>query len=324
MNPKEREEYYNVVHEFVQYKIPPHIYENYESGRFQYSCDRTIKDSSENKEKINDSCIHFLKYLKYLKENISLHQKTGYCKFLNYTLNINLQNYLKNTQRTLNFYKMLNTEYPSQDYYIEVCENEIRYIEKFVLGNIETLYNLYDNFGKYKSGSTSGNLSQCYYANACASIYNNCIKTCEVKYDELFCAKLKAFKEEYNAELTPGKSCYNEKNVLSYPENNSTLDTVHSSWRHESHVLVGGSKFNSLGNNMITPIVTLLIIPITLFMLYKYTPFGSWLRPKIKRMNKTWNNINEENDELLIDNSQIYQINSQGKNYHITYNSTQN
>lgn len=41
-------------------------------------------------------------------------------------------------------------------------------------------------------------------------------------------------------------------------------------------------------------------------------------------MNKIWNNINEENDELLIDNSQIYQINSQGENYHITYNSTQN
>ncbi|SBT51595.1 PIR Superfamily Protein [Plasmodium ovale wallikeri] len=199
--------------------------------------------------------------------------------------------------------------YASRDYYIEVCENEIRYIEKYVLGIIETLYNLYDNFEKYKSGSISGNLSQCYYANACASIYNNCIKTCEVKYDELFCAKLKAFKEKYNAELTPGKSCYKVKNVLLYPENNSTRDTVYSSWGHERHMLVGGSKFNSLGNNMVTPI---------------YTPFGSWLRPKIKRMNKTWNNINEENDELLIDNSQIYQINSQGKNYHITYNSTQN
>ncbi|SBT02988.1 PIR Superfamily Protein [Plasmodium ovale curtisi] len=58
-----------------------------------------------------------------------------------------------------------------------------------------------------------------------------------------------------------------------------------------------------------------------LFLLYKFTPFSSFLRPQIQRMKRLWKNENQETKELLINNYETEDSDSENKGYNITYHS---
>ncbi|SBT01908.1 PIR Superfamily Protein [Plasmodium ovale curtisi] len=323
MNLKEREEYYNIVRKFLQFRDYTNQYLENTSGYFERVCKKIIKDHSERNGPYIESCINFLKYLKYLKNTNDFHENTASCKLVNYSLNKNLRNYLHDEQNTLNFYKNLKTEDVSKQCYIEKCENEIKYIQKYVLGNIESLYNLYLNFDKYTSSLVNDNLSHCYYANACSSIYNNCINTCDVQYDVAFCEILKKFKDEYNRQLSHENKCQYIKKVLSYPEKKNVRDTQHTRDRYGSYASGSISpKSNSPGNNITAAIVTLLVTPLTLFILYKFTPLGSWLRPQVKKYIGIGKNKGEEYQKLLSINSQNEKEIMYNNEYYIKYNAS--
>ncbi|SBT83356.1 PIR protein [Plasmodium ovale] len=58
-----------------------------------------------------------------------------------------------------------------------------------------------------------------------------------------------------------------------------------------------------------------------LFLLYKFTPFSSFLRPQIQRMKRLWKNENQETKELLINNYETEDSDSENKEYNIAYHS---
>ncbi|SBT73314.1 PIR protein [Plasmodium ovale] len=58
-----------------------------------------------------------------------------------------------------------------------------------------------------------------------------------------------------------------------------------------------------------------------LFLLYKFTPFRSFLHPQIQRMNNLWKNEDQETEELLINNYETEDFDSENKEYNITYHS---
>ncbi|SBT54832.1 PIR Superfamily Protein [Plasmodium ovale wallikeri] len=76
------------------------------------------------------------------------------------------------------------------------------------------------------------------------------------------------------------------------------------------------------GNSMAT------VLPVSfvgtfsvLFLLYKFTPFRSFLHPQIQRMNNLWKNEDQETEELLINNYETEDFDSENKEYNITYHS---
>ncbi|SBT58314.1 PIR Superfamily Protein [Plasmodium ovale wallikeri] len=58
-----------------------------------------------------------------------------------------------------------------------------------------------------------------------------------------------------------------------------------------------------------------------LFLLYKFTPFRSFLYPQIQKMNNLWKNEDQETEELLINNYETEYFDSENKEYNITYHS---
>ncbi|SBT73147.1 Plasmodium vivax Vir protein, putative [Plasmodium ovale] len=58
-----------------------------------------------------------------------------------------------------------------------------------------------------------------------------------------------------------------------------------------------------------------------LFLLYKFTPFRSFLNPQIQRMKSLWKNEDQETEELLINNYETEDFDSENKEYNITYHS---
>ncbi|SBT55207.1 Pv-fam-c protein [Plasmodium ovale wallikeri] len=52
-----------------------------------------------------------------------------------------------------------------------------------------------------------------------------------------------------------------------------------------------------------------------------FTPFRSFLHPQIQRMNNLWKNEDQETEELLINNYETEDFDSENKEYNITYHS---
>ncbi|SBS82070.1 PIR Superfamily Protein [Plasmodium ovale curtisi] len=59
---------------------------------------------------------------------------------------------------------------------------------------------------------------------------------------------------------------------------------------------------------------------VILLILYKFTPFGTWMRPQIRRFYRIWNNIKEKGYMLFSDKFESQEINSKNKRYNIAYN----
>ncbi|SBT57666.1 PIR Superfamily Protein [Plasmodium ovale wallikeri] len=58
-----------------------------------------------------------------------------------------------------------------------------------------------------------------------------------------------------------------------------------------------------------------------LFLLYKFTPFRSFLNPQIQRMKSLWKSEDQETKELLINNYETEDSDTENKEYNITYHS---
>ncbi|SBT01890.1 PIR Superfamily Protein [Plasmodium ovale curtisi] len=57
-----------------------------------------------------------------------------------------------------------------------------------------------------------------------------------------------------------------------------------------------------------------------LLILYKFTPFGLWISPRIRNYKRMWNKITRKDCESLLDKSVSQQIQSDNRRYNISYN----
>ncbi|SBT59544.1 PIR Superfamily Protein [Plasmodium ovale wallikeri] len=81
-----------------------------------------------------------------------------------------------------------------------------------------------------------------------------------------------------------------------------------------------GDNSMSIPNVIIAVVCTILLIGFFFLFLYKFSPFGSWLRPKIGRKKRILDDIEDNEDEYL-NNSVDININSNNNRYNITYHS---
>ncbi|SBT02662.1 PIR Superfamily Protein [Plasmodium ovale curtisi] len=91
-------------------------------------------------------------------------------------------------------------------------------------------------------------------------------------------------------------------------------DTVVDSQTSEGPGLTGSSMSTVLSVSFVGTFFVL-------FLLYKFTPFSSFLRPQIQRMKRLWKNEKQETKELLINNYETEDSDSENKGYNITYHS---
>ncbi|SBT52681.1 PIR Superfamily Protein [Plasmodium ovale wallikeri] len=318
-------EYYDVVHEFPVCKGKLNIYKEKYSSYFKYLCQGMITDYAKQNSHYLEPCEEYLQCLDFLNVHEPSTQKSAYCKFVNYWLNKLFLSIPNNLNNSFNFYNALKERDASNRLFLAICEKEIKNISKSEIYNIEVLYNLHYNLNKYISSLSSGNTSNCYYANASVSIYENHINVCRVHYKSAFCKLLNKFKDQYNQNVSPEKKCDKIKTDLSYLYIENKSDKLQASRGHESSLdgypLSGNAshKLNSPGKSIATTIVMLLLAPFTLLILYKFTPLGHRLRNLLKGKKDLHEN-SQEFEEITLNNAE-FQENSHGDSiYNVCYN----
>ncbi|SBT72897.1 PIR protein [Plasmodium ovale] len=169
----------------------------------------------------------------------------------------------------------------------------------------------------------------CDYINKAVNKYNEIIENDSCKensctyYDEL-----QGFKEKYNTHYISlnGKcsgriQCIKktkmefESTCTPLPDKSSRLGDAQEPLHQEED-----SKHMSKANAMITLFCTILSICFLLFCLYKFTPFGSWLRPKIFRKKRVLDDLQDDEQQFLNGNVNG-NINFNNSRYNIAYHS---
>ncbi|SBT55466.1 PIR Superfamily Protein [Plasmodium ovale wallikeri] len=260
------------------------------------ACNSFSKDvcSSENLSGI-EICKKILYMYKYLdKVQSSRDSKSTLTNedldFLNYWLNATLKS--KNNDISIcirEFYKAIK---PKEEYFISNkinLEKRLQVIEPSKLENMELLSELYDTKQKiidiiFDQDDTVDKKALCKeYTKKCHDKYIEGMKNCLNSYDDFYKA-LKLFEGGYNY-LTDKVS------------NTSEYCKIYEHFRLPEYdpVLETEQRRIMTFKIMSAPLMLPLVIP----LLYKFTPFGPFLRSKIRMVKDKWMNMDKNESELL-------------------------
>ncbi|SBT78579.1 PIR protein [Plasmodium ovale] len=263
-------------------------------------------------ETANEICEKFKRLYKFI---ISINKTSGSEKlynidfaFLNYWLNSKLRNATISNKLTIQelVSKMENRE---EEFIYNDFNRNIYNIKYEDFNNMDLLSNLYYNHSKiFKSTSgIEGNIPCLQYFHEFIDEYKKGIIMCPHD-DTSFCKALKHYKEQYEriflGDNSVSEYCI-DKDRLHLPTYNDV--SLGEKITVASSIL--GPSFGTL---------------FTLIFLYKFTPFGQWLRAKIGTNKGTHSKIYELNDETLLNTSDIENINFGENPYHISYDAVGN
>ncbi|VUZ99670.1 PIR protein, partial [Plasmodium vivax] len=161
-----------------------------------------------------------------------------------------------------------------------------------ILNNLNTLY--YNFLDKIVFANSN---NPCDAAKECLKIYRPFSEICQKGNNKSFCKVLQNFQAQYNDQMNKVTICNEALKYLPSP----------------------------YGTNMRIIIISLFIITFAIsaiiFILYKCTPCGSYIRPRKKKLNKLWNNEGRHLKlKYPLDKSSKT---SSGENYQISYNSAE-
>ncbi|SBT53884.1 PIR Superfamily Protein [Plasmodium ovale wallikeri] len=237
------------------------------------------------------------------------------CNFLNYWLNGKLSDHV--TYDAINvkeFYEKI--KHKDADFFSKHCnqDNYFYNISPEIFENMKILYELYHTKQKIlgimlkEDSSDNGEMLCAQYTKECHEKYIEGMDKCLNDYDDFYKA-LKEFKHEYKygiEEVTDESGHCSISDHFRLPEYDSVLE------RKQKKIM--------LIQNITTPITMLFIIP----LLYKFTPFGSFLRGKIKMVKDKWVSQDKNAEELLSLSTYIEDNNSDIEEYNISYYSETN
>ncbi|SBT58450.1 PIR Superfamily Protein [Plasmodium ovale wallikeri] len=300
------------------------------------------------------NCIKFICMYKFLNEayrtssnnSILTHEDFD---FLNYWLNVILKGKDIDASNCISeFDKVIETQV--QDFISSKTKLRKRFhvIDPGNLENMELLYDLYDNSrnilnmmrGQDYPDEEKANEKTLEEENKCIkkeSEENECEeKESEVKEKEKQRSCLDYTKDCSTKYKKAMDNCLNDNddfykalkafkiNYIAIEEENQDLKDCKSSpyfyLPEYDPVLERKQKKIMLIQNITTSLMVLLIIP----LLYKFTPFGSFLREKIRMVKDKWVSQDQNGDELLSLSTDIEDDNSDNVEYNIGYYSGTN
>ncbi|SBS93881.1 PIR Superfamily Protein [Plasmodium ovale curtisi] len=303
-------------------------------------------EQTEHTFTITNDCLRIRKYLKNFRSKEECQEKNC-CLYINFFLN-KLVREQYNSQRSIfdtynNYMKdVSNTDIKS------LCMSKINYMENHKYQKIKELYTA---FALYKIFSSKNHTPLCYTAKSCANTYNKIITTYYELDDTKFCKALNDFKKvfEANVNISTRKCGDDIPNLLSYPDKCTnpqevlehddtdfehqdrsllTRDTLKRSLAREEQQQISGMR----EDHAMLPSSLSSTLPITLFSsgisvllillsLYKFTPFGHWLRLQTQKFKGISGNLEREEYEVQQHNSEYDDIIAEYDGYNISYNS---
>ncbi|KMZ94363.1 hypothetical protein PVMG_05415 [Plasmodium vivax Mauritania I] len=145
---------------------------------------------------------------------------------------------------------------------------------------------------KGKEGKCTENKCNC--AKTCSEKYMSYKNTCNQTDETNFCDEIEKVRNKYNNLINSVGQCDEaEKSLPSF----KAFDTMF---------------------NVLVPLILGLVLFFTLFILYKFTSFGSSIYTKIRRKNKLRNSLYNDTHPLL-QTSKIKNEHSKNRQYNIAY-----
>ncbi|SBT57129.1 PIR Superfamily Protein [Plasmodium ovale wallikeri] len=276
--------------------------------------------SAENIEFAQNLCKKF-KYLNQLitKDEFEMLSKIdNKFEYTNYWLNYELEENKKYPHiSSEKFYQKLKGK--DKTYEENNLQIKIRNIDKVHLGFMKTLEKLYINYNGLQNiifVSSQRDKTCAYYSQMCYDEYENSIKVCTNPNSTNFCKALEDYREKYEVLCimndSMNKCPSSELKTLSKNEK-AIRQQLDNAAQLQFGILPGYSSDGYTGMTAITVIGVILSLSLSLFLLYVFTPFGSWLRHRIKRYVGIYKNSQDE----------INNINLNNEEYTIRYNSIQ-
>ncbi|CAI7717638.1 PIR protein [Plasmodium vivax] len=287
---------YNFVSLFPEYKTKMDAYIKNPPKEYESSCQGITENHLSNNDiSIKNSCLIVMAYLNDIRTTYYNRDIVSHCKYVYYWLYEFLLIRLGNDKNVLQYYNDILNKHNEQ-HAPSICVGTVEEFDKEKYGKINALYNVYEKYYSYtkKIQSCTSHLCTCGYE--CIKDYKTNIQKCTDPSNYEFCNELENFRTIYNTHIASGNSCDNMPDYL------PPFLIIHI-----SHIIL-------------IPITILLAISFILFLLYKYTPFGSRLCPLKKKMTQIRCNINEEIHQLN-STQEGSQKNMKNRSYHIAYNS---
>ncbi|VUZ93663.1 PIR protein [Plasmodium vivax] len=299
MAPATQEETYKFLSLFQKYKsIYDEIKSDDSSVDYGFCSDDTNTLRGDNREKcINYKllCTRVFKYMNKIKDK---HKKiTPECdKHLYYWIQEELLPVQSNGCNAFSFYKILLENYCKNGVW-EQCKSHISEMKYEVFERHNNLMHLYDIFQNIINPNDKEESTKCNKAKESVKEYDNYIKPCFGGVSSNYCNELKNFKEDYEKVITE-VPCDNVKKILTSPE--------------------------GISKAFITTIsvVSILIVSIILYFLYKFTPFGSWLSLRLNKKKKRSLKIDNKTNQYIHALKSSYR-NPENISYKVAYNSAQ-
>ncbi|SCA48146.1 PIR protein [Plasmodium ovale] len=249
-----------------------------------------LKDADGGAPKICNISVSFLNDLK--KKNDSFYQEDG-CKYLYYWLHAETRS--EASEDILDVYKKLNNIFNDQNGGFNIFDNYINQMNNDIYQNVKKIILLYDKFNNFEREVMPQN-SQKKCTSECITLFTNYVDECRKVYDYDFCNKLKKFREHYNYFIQSILQCKGEEYLLKPVE------------------------FFDIISIIIIPFVLILITSFILQLLYKFTPFGPWIRNILVKKKNIRDNISQEENHLL-HNYELDKDDSKKPQYKLAYNS---
>ncbi|SBT73377.1 Plasmodium vivax Vir protein/Plasmodium variant antigen protein Cir/Yir/Bir, putative [Plasmodium ovale] len=288
-----RETIYNVVGSFSVYKNILDILETDDSLAIidectEFNSNQYLKPDSDN---IN-TCQIAVKYLTKLKENGQHSYKDKGCKYFYKWIYGKVKDSDNAIEHTLKICNELFIKYNENEDF-DIFQEYRNNMSKEFLEKLVKLFNLHDDFDKFKNNSTPQD-DNCNYAKKFVRLYEKNVKECHVYSDSDFCNELENIKEDYE-NIIKTKTCPHD------------IPKILPSTRGIDHAIL-----------ILIPFFIILITSFILFISYKFTPFGLRFHRNLIWKKEICSNIYQETDNLY-HTADISNRISQGENYRIAY-----
>ncbi|SBS94140.1 PIR Superfamily Protein [Plasmodium ovale curtisi] len=271
-------------------------------------CDSIFINQLNSNTITKDICRTLLVYFHLSKLPGGSNDPNIYCGFSNYWLNKKVRKENGTLEEyASNFFNIFASSTNENFTGIE-CKNYIYNMGDETYKKMNILFTYYSDYNNFLINKMIKPNISCIHALKCANIYKQNIINCST-FEEEFCKKLKTFRDILMNHLVSSRMCANEQAIIF-----STDAAV-----AESSSQNPGEKSSQATTISVTSFGTAMGVSLLSLFLYKVTPLGSWLSPRIGNLKKTLNIGDNKENESLFQYSESTESNYTNGDYSIAY-----
>ncbi|SBT73138.1 Plasmodium vivax Vir protein, putative [Plasmodium ovale] len=293
----------------------------YKENEYFVECKKVEAKNSIASNSFYVTCLKTAQYMKELSTVYAKDDENKRCKYLNYCAN----DAVRNEKNSHNETKFMSA-YKDLTYELKICEGKFDYMDDIIFKRVKNLHDIYYEYKKFMNIIQSPAHQNCPDFKNCVNMYSTYIGTCNDQNHRDFCGALQKFKTYHLQNMIRILiKCDDNDVALPSPE----IPHAHNHEDRDGHFDLNEADPSEMSpdsyppyNTAIFTVSIILVITFTFFILYKFTLFGLWLEPRIRKIKKILPNL-IENKNILKDFKRKH-INLQNSPYNVQYHVAEN